>query len=158
MQFTRKKITAVVATTAVVALGAGVAVAYWTSVGDGVGQGTTGTSTAFVVTSAAAAGPPLLPGVGAQTVEFTVTNPAGAGQQKLNLVTVAVAGPAGAVWDAVPDCAAADYTVSVTTPPAYTDMAPGSTRVGTATLSMINRAAVQDGCKLADVPLWFHAS
>lgn len=153
-----KKSKVVVAAAAVVALGGGAAFAYFTSTGNGAGAGLTGTSTAFTVTSAAYSGPVLLPGVGAQTVVFTVTNPAGAGQQKLNLVTVAVANADGSAWTSVVGCSSADYAVSVTTAPAYTDMTPGSTRTGTATLTMNNIAGVQDGCKTAPVPLYFAAS
>jgi hypothetical protein len=161
MRFTKKKISAVVATTAVVALGAGAAFAFWSSTGSGTGSGTTGTSTPFTVTSTAAEGDVLLPGVGAQTIDFTVTNPTEAGHQKLNLVTVAVKNADGTAW--VPTgsnagCSAADYTVSVTTPPEYTDMDPGDTRTGTATLEMNNLATNQDACKGITVPLYFAAS
>ena len=158
MQLTKKKIAAVVTVTAVVALGAGGAYAYWTSTGNGNGAGSSGTSSLFTVTSSPAVGAALLPGVGSQTVAFTVTNPTGSGQQKLNLVTVAVLEADGTAWNDVAGCSAADYTVSVTTAPLYTDMAPGSTRTGTATLTMNNLASVQDSCKLAVVPLYFVAS
>lgn len=162
MRFSKKKAIIAVAATAVVALGGGAAFAYFTSTGNGTGAGLTGTSTAFTISSGTYAGSAaLLPGVGAQTVGFTVTNPSSAGHQKLNLVTVAVANSDGSAWaPAAPyvGCSSADYAVSVTTAPAYTDMDPGDTRTGTATLTMLNRAVAQDFCKNAPVPLYFAAS
>lgn len=156
-----KKSTLVLATAAVVALGGGTAFAFWSSGGSGTGAGSTGTNTAFTVTSTAAVGAALIPGVGTQTVAFTVTNPATAGHQILNAVTVAVANSDGTTWVPIAPyvgCSSADYTVTVTTPPAFTDMAPSETRTGTATLSMNNLATLQDYCKNAPVPLYFLAS
>jgi hypothetical protein len=94
-------------------------------------------------------------------VVFTVTNPVTAGHQILNLVTVAVANANGSTW--VPTglftgCSAADYAVTVSTPPTFGDLAPGGTSSGTATLSMNNLPSLQDFCKNAPVPLYFVAS
>lgn len=154
-----KKSKTVVATVAILALGGGAAFAWWTSSGDGVGAGSTGTSTNFVVASSAAVGDPLTPGgVQSQLVAFTVTNPANAGHQTLNGVTVAVAGPAGAVW-APTGCSADDYLVSITTPTTFgNNMAPGDVISGTATLTMVDRPADQNACKTLAVPLYFAAS
>ena len=158
----KKSKVAVGATIAVLMLGGGAAFAYFSSSGSTTGAGLTGTSTAFTVSSAAFGGSAfLLPGVGAQTVVFTVSNPTGAGHQILNGVSVAVAGAAGATWTPTSPnvgCSSADYTVTVTTAPEYSDMAPGETRTGTATLLMTNRNVLQDFCKNAPVPLYFVAS
>ncbi|HVE26318.1 MAG TPA: hypothetical protein VNC22_12980 [Sporichthya sp.] len=156
-----KKSKLFLATAVILALGGGSAFAYWSSGGSGTGAGSTGTSTAFTVTSTAAVGAALIPGVGTQTVGFTVTNPSTAGHQILNAVTVAVANADGTTWVPIAPyvgCSSADYTVTVTTPPAFADMAPGASTTGTATLSMNNLATLQDFCKNAPVPLYFLAS
>ncbi len=165
MQFTKKKITAVLATTVVVALGAGVAVAYWTSTGNDASTGGTGVSADFVVDAAAAAksGGPLTPGGAAPTWEthhFSVTNPS-SGHQILSNVTVTVAAPDGSPWTTVPGCSAADYTVTPIAWDAsfaYGDMAPAATITGSVVLKMNNLASDQDACQGATVPLYFLAT
>lgn len=142
-------------TAAIVAVGA-IAFAYWTSEGEGSGSGATGTSSVFVVTSTAATGPALKPGVGEQTVAFEVENPSDSAQT-LTDVTVTVANADGTPWTSVAGCSAADYTVG-TAAIAYADMAAGATAEGTVTLSMVNSATDQEGCKGATVPLYFVAS
>lgn len=153
----RKSRTTLVAltTVAIVAVGA-VAFAYWTSDGSGSGTGTTGTSSTFVVTSTPATAPVLKPGVGDQVVEFEVENPSD-GAQMLSDVTVSVANADGTAWTSVAGCSAADYTVGAADI-AYEDVAAGATAGGTVTLSMLNGATNQDGCKGASVPLYFVAS
>ncbi|MCW2799316.1 MAG: hypothetical protein JWQ70_788 [Aeromicrobium sp.] len=153
----RKNRTVLVALTAIlVVIGGSLAYAYWTSSGSGVGSGTTGTSTDFTVASTAATGPLLKPGVGQQSIAFTVTNPSTA-SQTLSLVTVTVANSDGSPWILVPGCSAADYTVGT---PAITYgpiPAPGNA-AGTVTLVMKNLPTNQDACKGATVPLYFAAS
>ncbi|MGQ0629725.1 MAG: hypothetical protein ACT4P1_01685 [Sporichthyaceae bacterium] len=156
MPITRKSLTSGVVFAAVVALGAGAAVAYWTSTGDGTGTGTTGSSTAFTVASSAATGGPLTPGGPTQTIAFTVTNPS-TGHQNLSAVAVTVAGAGGAAWTAVAGCSAADYTVG-TPSITYGDLGPGAVASGTVTLTMNNLPSSQDGCEGATVPLYIAAS
>ncbi len=142
-------------TAAIVAVGA-VAFAYWTSEGEGSGSGATGTSSVFVVTSTPETTPALKPGVGEQTIDFEVANPSDSAQTLTN-VTVTVANADGTPWTSVVGCSAADYTVG-TAAITYADMAAGTTAEGTVTLSMVNSATDQDGCKSAIVPLYFVAS
>lgn len=153
----RKSRTTLVALTtfAIVAVGA-VAFAYWTSDGSGSGTGTTGSSSTFIVTSTPATTPVLKPGVGEQVVDFEVENPSD-GHQMLSDVTVSVANPDGTAWTSVAGCSAADYTLG-SADIVYEDMAAGATAEGTVTLSMVNGATNQDGCKNASVPLYLVAS
>lgn len=140
-----------------VGTGGGLGYAWWTATGTGAGSAGTGTHTPWDIDVDAAAGGPLTPGGAIQTVGFTVTND-GTGHQKLNSVTVAVANADGSPWTAVAGCSAADYSVSVSTAPTYDDVAPGSSRTGTATVEMVNAAGNQNACKDATVPLYFAAS
>jgi hypothetical protein len=151
-----KKSKAVVVAAVITVATAGGAYAYWSSLGNGSGAATTGTSSALVVTTDAATGGPLTPGGPAQTVAFHVAN-ANSGVQRLNTVTVTVATSTGAAWTAVSGCSAADYTVGT---PTFTpgDIASGATKDGTVTITMNNLATNQDACKNVTVPLYVAAS
>jgi hypothetical protein len=150
------KITAVLGGVALTVATAGAAYAYWTTTGNGSGSATTGTSSAFVVTTDAATGALLTPGGPTQTVAFHVQN-TNSGVQHLTAVAVTVANSNGTTWTSVPGCSAADYTVGT---PSFTagDIASGATSSGTVTITMNNLASSQDGCKLATVPLYVAAS
>ncbi|GAB3548616.1 hypothetical protein GCM10027404_12810 [Arthrobacter tumbae] len=145
-----------ITTAALVAVGGGAAFAYWTSTGTGTGAAQTGTTEPFTITSTAATGGPLSPGGPSQEVAFVVANP-GTGVQQLNNVVVTVANADGSAWTSVAGCSAADYTVGTV---AITggDMEPGATKSGTVTIKMNNLETNQNGCKDADVPLYFSAS
>ncbi len=154
---TRGKRRTIIALAAILTLaGTGAAFAYWTASGNGVGEATTGTSTAFTIVGADADGD-LLPGGPGQTVEFTVTNP-GDSAQTLNLVTVQLAGAGGAVWTPTDGCLPGDYTAAVTTDPAYGSIAAGGQLTGTVTVTLADTEANQDACKGQVVPLYFTAS
>ncbi len=152
----KKRLVALVAVTAAVAIGSGVAYAYWTAGGTGVGSATTGQSTDFVVASTDPVGDPLVPGGGSQTVTFTVTNPA-AGPQTLSNVTVSVAHADGTTWNDVAGCSSLDYAVAaptITTGP----IASGANVEGTVQISMNNLPTNQNTCKGKPVPLYIVAS
>lgn len=154
---TRKKritITAIV-TAALVLGGGGAAFAYWTAQGTGTGTATTGDSTPFTVTSTTS-GLALTPGGPGQTVSFTVRNP-GTGSQYLTSVAVTVANLDGTPWTRVANCSASDYSITNVSVPNLQIASLGSF-VGSATITMNNLNANQDGCKLASVPLYFSAS
>jgi hypothetical protein len=153
----KKRIAAIVLSTGVLATGAGIAYAWFTSTGTGDTTGTTGTRTAFTITPGTVTGGPLTPGGPSQTIPFTVTNPS-TGHQNLSAVTVAVADSAGVAWTDTGGCSSVDYSVSVTTAPAYGDMAPSGTLTGTATLTMSNLSHAQDYCIGLPVPVHFSAS
>jgi hypothetical protein len=153
----RKNRTVVVAVTAIlVVLGGSLAYAYWTSTGGaGTGTATTGTSSAFVVTQTGATGPDLRPGVGTQSIDFTVTNPLGNATQTLNAVTASIKESNGDPWTSVAGCSAADYTVGTVTAITAGPMIAGASQTGHVTLTMVNSLSNQDACKNADVPLYF---
>jgi hypothetical protein len=152
----KKRLAALVAAAAIVAVG-GVAYAYWSSTGGtGTGTATTGTSSGFSVESSDPSGGPLTPGGPAQTVAFTVTN-LGTGAQNLSHVAVTVANPNGSPWVAVAGCSALDYAVAAPTI-TYGDITGNGSRAGTVVITMNNLAANQDACKNVAVPLYFAAS
>jgi hypothetical protein len=152
----KKRILAGVAAATIVAIGGGLAYAYWSSTGTGTGTATTGTSSSFVVASSAAIGGPLSPGGPSESIAFTVTNPS-TGTQNLTSVVVTVATSTGTAWTTVTGCSAADYTVG-TPAITYGQIAPGAVASGTVTVTMNNLSTNQDGCKLAAVPLYIVAS
>lgn len=151
----RITITAIV-TAALVLGGGGAAFAYWTAVGSGTATAKTGDSTPFLVAQTTRTGEALSPGGPSQTVTFTVKNP-GSGTWKLSAVAATVASSDGSPWTAVSGCSATDYTIgapSIT----YGQIASSATVSGTVTITMNNLDRSQDGCKNADVPLYFSAS
>jgi len=153
---TRNKRISVAAVATLIAVGGGLAYAYWSSTGTGSGSATTGTSAGFTVASSAATGGPMTPGGPSETVAFTVTNPS-TGSQLLSSVIVSVAGPTGAAWTTVPGCSYLDYTVG-TPVITYGQIAAAGVASGTVTVTMNNLDSNQDACKLAVVPLYFVAS
>jgi hypothetical protein len=70
---TKKRTLAALSVVAVL-VGAGAAIAYFTSSGSGTGQASVGSSTAFTVNVAAATGGPLYPGSGSENLSYTVHN------------------------------------------------------------------------------------
>lgn len=151
-----KKSKALVVAGVITVATAGGAYAYWSSLGTGTGAASTGTSSAFVVTTDAATGGPLTPGGPTQTVAFHVQN-SNSGVQRLSAVAVTVAASNGTAWTAIPGCSAADYTIGT---PSFTagDVASGATKDGTVTITMNNLSSNQDACKNVSVPLYFSAS
>lgn len=149
----------VIATTALVAIGGGAAVAYWTAAGQGAAvTDATGTSAAFVVTAANNQAGALTPGGPVETVNFTVSH-TGTGTQRLTSVVASVANPDGSTWTAVPGCSAADFTVgtpSIAGGPG--DIPKDGSKNGTVTLTMKNLDSDQNACKSVTVPLYFTAS
>ncbi len=152
----KKRLTALAAGTAVVAIGGGLAYAFWSGGGTGTGTANTGVSSGFPVASTASPDPALTPGGPDQNVAFTVTN-AGTGSQDLNSVVVTVANPTGTEWVAAPGCSAADYTVDAPDV-AYGQLAGGAVANGTVAIRMINSDANQDACQGVNPPLYFVAS
>ncbi|HEY0217377.1 MAG TPA: hypothetical protein VGC57_13395 [Cellulomonas sp.] len=141
---------------ALTVLGAGAAFAYWTSTGSGNGEAATGASTAFLVTTEPAVGE-ITPGGPGQTIAFTVSNP-GTGTQNLSAVTVTLADESGVAWVPAVGCEIADYTVAVTTPPAYGAIAAAGTVDGTVTVTLLNTGLDQDACQGLTVPVHLVAS
>ncbi|ADX74092.1 hypothetical protein Asphe3_29800 [Pseudarthrobacter phenanthrenivorans Sphe3] len=145
-------------TAALIAIGGGAAFAYWSATGTGSTTAAAGTSKSFTIEKTAVEGEALSPGGPSQTFTFKVTNPAGAGVQKVSNVAVEVANSDGTAWSLAAGCSKDDFLVGT---PTFTaaELAPGETATGTVTLQMLNLAGVsQDGCKNAQVPLYFSAN
>ena len=145
----------IVGGTALALLGGGVAIAYWTTSGTGTGSASTGTSSAFEVSTDAATGAVMTPGGPTDTVAFHVKNN-NSGVQRLQTVTVKVANDDGSAWTSG-NCSAADYSIGT---PSFTagDVESGATVDGTVTISMNNLDSNQNDCKNVDVPLYVSAS
>jgi hypothetical protein len=152
----RKRVVTLVAAAGLTIAGTGVAFAYWTALGEGGGNATTGESVAFVIAQTDLDGEPLYPDGPAQTSTFTVTNPS-EGDQTLNGVTVEVANADGTPWTTVVGCSQADYEVELVAPVAGV-IAPDESLTGTATVTMLNSATNQDACQGLSVPLHFEAT
>lgn len=153
---TRRRVIALVAAIAVVALGGAAAYAYWTAGGTGTGFATTGHSSNFTISSTDPTGGPLSPGGPAETVAFTVHNPA-TGAENLDNVVVTVAAANGDAWTSG-TCSAADFTVDAATITPGTIVGGGDLG-GTVTLRMTDTGLNQDDCQnLDNVPLHFQAN
>jgi hypothetical protein len=153
----RKRVVALVASAVLVFGGGAAAFAYWTATGTGTGEATTGESTDFAVTSLPATGPAMTPGGTGHSVTFEIAND-GTSAQTLTSVSVAIMEDDGTVWNDVVGCSAADYTLGtpVVTPG---PIAAGDEVTGTVTITMVNdEDRNQDGCQLAEVPLYISAS
>lgn len=155
MRASRKKL-AVGAAVAAGVLGISVgAFAYWTSTGTGAGSATTGSATAWGVSTSTSGGP-LFPGSGIETVSYTITNN-GAGVQALNSVVVTVDSDlsgdvlstatgnppiAGckAAWFAVTDTAVAGAPLNLASGGTY----PGSSTIVMNNLTTVNQNACQN--------------
>jgi len=137
-------------------LGGGVAYAYFTSHGSGIGSATTYTPQGITVTAAAtpAANPTLYPGGPAATVHFTVDNP--------NPYQVTFTGWSGAILSTVAPvganaCTIADFQIasasgsfaSALAVPANTASSPGVSGTAGAVVELKNSA--QNGCQGATV-------
>jgi hypothetical protein len=161
---TSKKTFAIVASaTAAVLVGGGVAVAYWTTTGNGTGSATAGTTAALTVTQVGAPSG-LFPGGPAQNLTINVEN---AGPSDVTVANVAVTitsvtpDPGNPITS--PACTTADFAVtSVGALPAsvvVTPGAPGSDLANVGTVRLVNNpSANQDACKGATVNLAYAVS
>ncbi|MGS0688007.1 hypothetical protein ACVBEQ_23095 [Nakamurella sp. GG22] len=151
------KKTIVIASVAALTIGgAGVAFAYWTSTGTGVGEAQTGQEAVFTITSEDAVGE-ISPGSPGQTIDFTVTNP-GPGTLLFSSVTVRLATANGIQWVPTGACNFDDYTATISDAPDPIQLAAAAFVVGEATVTLANTAVSQDDCQGQTVPLYFEAS
>ena len=134
------------------AVGGGIAYAYWSTTGTGSGSASTSAGASNLSVTQGSAPANLSPGVAAGTISGTVKNNA-ANNAFVHTVTVSIASVATAPG-AVGTCDASDYTLSGATMTVDQDLAPGaSTGFTGATLGFNNKATNQDGCKGATVNL-----
>jgi hypothetical protein len=143
-KFTRKTAVAVVAA-AVIAIGGGVAFAYWSTTGSGTGSATNASSNGSVVLHATFANG-LTPGA-SETVTYTADN---AGTSSLQVGTIT---PTVSIDAAHSTCSAADFTIAPTTSNTTVPAGASGVAAGTGTLAFADTAVNQDGCKGAVVTL-----
>ena len=160
-KYSKRKIAATIAITAILVGGGGAAaIAYWSAGGAGTGTATTGTSAGVTVNQTAAASN-LTPGGTTQALSGTFTN-ANAGPVNISTVTATITGNS----KSAAGCLSTDYVLSnggvATVPSVATPLSvPSGTNVGAwsgLTLSMTNTAANQDACKGATVNISYVAS
>lgn len=155
-RFMNKKVAAIAAAVGLTLGLGGAAFAYFTSTGSGSGSVTTGSPTPWGVVAGATTGSAaLFPGVGSQTVPFTITN-LGTGDQALNTETFTVAADgsgnvettAGDSSTAVPGCLAAWYSLTPgsVAPANGTTIVPGGTATDSVAVALTNVPDNQDAC------------
>lgn len=161
MSSNKKRLSAVAGTMAVVLVGGGLAIAYWTTTGTGTGAGSVGTSTAVTVTQdSTVAG--LVPGGPADVLDFTIDNP-GDGPQTINSVVVSISDVT-----APGTCTAGDFDIDQPSLGGAVELAVGDNTFTSGTggdfentgaqVSMINSASNQDGCKGATLEFTYTVS
>ncbi|PKV97189.1 hypothetical protein ATK30_8161 [Amycolatopsis echigonensis] len=153
-----KKTKAVLAGSLVlVAVGGGVAYAYWSTTGTGSGTAAVSAGASNLSITQNSAPTNLAPGVAAGAISGTVKNNS-ANNAFVHTVTVSIASVATAPG-AVGTCDASDYTLSGATMTVDQDLATGaSTGFSGATLGFNNKATNQDGCKGATVNLAYSSN
>jgi len=146
-----------VAGTGVLALGAGVAFAYWTAGGTGTGAAATGTQSSdlTVVQTSTVSG--MGPGVAAQPLSGTFDNP-NSGSTYVGTVTVSISSVTKAGGAPAGSCDATDYTLTGATMTVDAQVPAGNAKGswGGATIAFNDKPAVnQDACKGATVNLTY---
>ncbi len=145
-----RKIITVLVAGGIVLGGAGAALAYFTSTGNGTGNATVGASTDWLVTTQAPTGGLLYPGTGTDTVDYTVTNQS-TGYQELNGTTAALTTDVGGgVYDTttsafVDGCLASWFTVTNTT--VSGDVAAAGSLSSNVTIALNDSGTNQDTCE-----------
>ena len=146
MRITKKKLAAVLAGTAVVALGTTAAFAYFVgSSGSGQNTGTVGSATQWRVVADAATGGPLLPGSGTLTAGYSVVNDSEAGQYLTSVTAAIDADLAGDVTNGPPGCKAEWFTIVPAGDPAGV-VAPHTSNNGVVTITMQAVDVDQSAC------------
>lgn len=145
---------------ALVLVGGGVAVAYWTNTGSGSGTASTGTnSPVTIVQTSTITG--IAPGSGNHALSGTITNP-NPGPVYVNDITVSVGSVTAADGSALPAgaCEADDYLITGSPIDFNTQAAADDTTAWSgASISFVNEAAEnQDGCKNAKVNLTYSSN
>jgi len=166
MHANRKRFTLIASTMAAVLVGGGVAVAYWTTTGNGTGTGAVGAGTTQVTVAQDSAVSGLVPGGPAKPLDFTVSNPT-SGPLQISDVAVSVA-----VTSSPGTCSAADFSITQPSKPSlgtplqvagggslsFTSAGSGATGGTGAAIAMVNSSSNQDGCKGATLDLTYAVS
>jgi hypothetical protein len=158
-KFSKRKIAATIAITAILVGGGGAAaIAYWSTSGSGTGTAVTGTSTGITVNQATAA-TNITPGGATQALSGTFTN-TNSGPVNITTVTATVTSVTPGSGTPAGTCVIGDYKVTGTAT-LGTASVPVGTNVDTwsgLTLSLNNTTANQDACKGVTVNLTYTAS
>jgi hypothetical protein len=157
----KKRLSAIAGTMAVVLVGGGLAIAYWTTTGSGTGSGAVGTSTSVVVTQDSTVAD-LVPGGPADVLDFTIDNPSD-GPQRISSVAISISDVT-----APGACSAADFSIVQPSTGSFVDLPVGDTTFTSgaggdientgARVSMINSASDQNGCKGATLEFTYTVS
>jgi hypothetical protein len=138
------------------------AYAYFTATGEGEGSASVGMATDWDVTTDPAAGGPLYPGFGSQTIDYTVEN-VGDGNQYLAQVAISVANNDGSAWSDG-TCNKDDFSINgeaaggTATDLYGSTLAPNDDVNDTITIAMVESGDNQDDCQGVTVPLYLLAS
>jgi hypothetical protein len=156
-----KKTITVLSVVGVLALAAGAFAYFISSGGNSTGQASVGTPSGLTVNIGAASGT-MLPGSGATTIPFTVTNNS-QGHQALIGVTASVKSSSGNITQngtALTGCQASWFSTSVTPPTSLPqDLAGGATSTGgSVSVSMSNVNSDQSACEGATPDVVVNAS
>jgi hypothetical protein len=134
----------------------GVAVAYWSSTGSGVGTATTGTPDNDLSIAQTSINSGMAPAIAADTISGTVTNNSTSQAAYVDTVTVSISSVDKASGAPAGTCDASDYTLSGATMNVQQDLAPlGQASFSGATIGFNNKASNQDACQGATVNLSF---
>jgi archaellin len=157
----KKRFVLIASVVAAILVGSGVAFAYWSVTGTGTGTASTASSTSGV-TVAGTTVSGLYPGITAQAIPLTITNP-NPGKVAINSVVTTIASVTTTAGGStvVPGCTAANFTVTNASFTAGTEISPGSNSFPTgngATIAMLDTGVSQDACKGVFVNLTFALS
>jgi hypothetical protein len=154
-----KRSVAVLAGTAVIVAGAGVAFAFWTAGGSGTGTAITGAGTSPLTAVQTSTVADLRPGGAAQNLSGNFTNPAANGPVYVTSVTASISSVVKAGGAVAGTCDATDYTLANAVMDVNAEVPTGTAQgawgvpADVATLAFNNKATNQDQCKGATVNL-----
>jgi hypothetical protein len=156
-KFSKRKVAATIAITAILVGGGGAAaIAYWSAGGTGAGTALTGTSTAIsAVQTSTISG--IAPGVAAQTLSGNFNNP-GTSPAWVTSVSAAVTSVSKAVGAPTGNCDATDYTISGSPMTVGAEIAAGTGKGAWtgATIAFNDKpSTLQDACKGATVTITY---
>lgn len=141
---------AAIALTGAIVLGAGgVAAALFTGSNSATGQGSVGNGAIWNVSLSVPTGAPLLPGVGTQTLTYTIKNTTNTAQT-LHSVTAELGSSGGNITQGgapAPGCLSIWFNLVPKTPALPQSVAPHSTVTDTVALSMPASSVDQDACQ-----------
>jgi hypothetical protein len=149
-RFTKKRTLAALSVVAVL-VGAGAAIAYFTSSGSGTGQASVGSATAFTVNVASPTGGPLYPGSGSENLSYTVHN-GGSGNQNLAGTSAVVnddgSGNITSHGASVAGCKSSWFTATNNPPSLPQNLAGGAdSTAGSVDVTMQDPGVNQDACQ-----------